>query len=115
MHPPAQLLRQLLRISLNTRRAHSKQHARLPTSLDNTLGPRATNLVVCVEDVVQLLGGGGSRRVSEEVLEDEGVLEGLACALTLPGGGRVGGVAEQSDAAFGEGGSDCVIEDGPFG
>ena len=56
MHPPPQLLRQLPRISLNTRHAHSKQYPRLPTRLNNTLGARAANLIVRVKDVGQLLG-----------------------------------------------------------
>ena len=115
MHPPPQLLRQFLRISLDARRAHRKQHARLPTSLDDALGPRATNLVVRVEDVGELFGVGGSGGVGEEVFEDEGVLERLAGALALPGGGGVRGVAEQCDAALGECGCHCVVEDGPFG
>ena len=115
MHALPQLFRQPLRISLDARRAHGEQHARLPTSLDDALGPRATNLVVGVEDVGELLGGGGSGWVGEEVFEDEGVLERLAGALALPGGGGVRGVAEQGDAALGEGGGDRVVEDGPFG
>ena len=58
MHPLPQLLRQLLRISLDARRAHREQHARLPTSLDDALSPRAANLVVRVEDIGKLLGVG---------------------------------------------------------
>ena len=115
MHPLPQLLGQLLGISLDARRAHRKQHARLATSLDDALGPRATNLVVRVEDVRKLFGVGGSGWVGEEVFEDEGVLERLAGALALPGRGGVCGVAEQRDAALGESGCDCVVEDGPFG
>ena len=115
MHPPPQLLRQLLRIGLNARRAHSEQHARLATSLDDALGPRAANLVVRIKDVGKLFGSGGSGGVGEEVFEDEGVFERLAGALALPGGGGVRGVAEQGDAALGEGRGDCVVEDGPFG
>ena len=115
VHPLSQLLGQLLRISLDTRRAHSEQHARLPTSLDDALSPRATNLVVRIEYVGKLLGLGGSRRISEEVCEDEGVFERLASALALPGRGSMRGIAEQCNAALGECRCDCVVEDGPFG
>ena len=115
MHPPPQLLGQFLRIRLNARRAHRKQHARLAARLDDALGARAPDLVVGVEDVGELRGGGGRRGVGEKVFEDEGVLERLAGALALPGGGGVGGVAEEGDAAFCEGGGDGVVEDGPFG
>ena len=115
MHPLPQLLRQLPSISLNTRRAHRKQHARLATSLDDALGPRATNLVVRIEDVRKLFGVRGSGRVGKKVFEDEGVLERLAGALALPGRGGVRGVAEQGHAALGECRRDGVVEDGPFG
>ena len=70
MHTLPQLLGQFLRISLNARRAHREQHARLPTSLDDALSPRAANLVIGVEDIGKLLGIGGSRRVGEEVFQD---------------------------------------------
>ena len=93
MHTPPQLLGQFPRISLNPRRAHSKQHAGLATRLNDALSPRAPNLIVRVEDVRDLLCGGGSGGVGEEVFEDEGVLEGLAGALALPGCGGVRGVA----------------------
>ena len=49
------------------------------------------------------------------MFEDEGVFERLAGALALPGRGGVRGVAEQRDAALGEGGCDRVVEDGPLG
>ena len=100
MHTLTQLLRQLLSIGLDTGRAHSEQQSRLPTSLDDTLGARATDLIVGVEDVGDLLAGWGGGCVGEEVFEDEGVFERLARALSLPGRGGVRGIAEQSDAAF---------------
>ena len=94
MHPLPQLPRHLLRIVFNARSAHSKQDTRLPTCLDDTLSPRSTDLIIGVEHVRDLRAVGGSGRVGEEVLEDEGVFEGLACALALPGCSRVGGVAD---------------------
>lgn len=54
MHPLAQLLGQLLRIGFDSRRAHGEKQSRFPTRLDHTLGPRAANLVVCVEHVRDL-------------------------------------------------------------
>ena len=94
MHPPPQLLRQLLRISFDPRRAHRKQHPGLPTRLDNALRTRTANLVVGMKHIGELFVSGGGGWVSQEVFEDEGVLERLACALALPGCGGVRGVAE---------------------
>ena len=115
VHPPPQLLGQLLRIRLNPRRAHRKQQSRLPARLDNALGARAANLIIRIKDIGDLFEVRGRGSVSEEVLEDEGVFEGLSGTLSLPGGGGVCGVAEQSDAAFEVGWGQGVVEDGPFG
>ena len=94
MHPLPQLLRQLLRIRLDARRAHREQQSRFATRLDHTLGSRTADLIVGVEDILHLRVVGRRGRVGEEMFEDEGVLERLAGALALPGCGCVGGVAE---------------------
>ena len=115
MHPLSQLPRHLLRIVFNTRSAHSEKDTRLPTRFDNTLSPRSTNLVIGVEYVGNLRAVRRSGRVREEVLEDEGVFERLARALSLPGCSRVRGVADQCDAAFGVCRGQGVVPDCPFG
>lgn len=115
MHPPAQLLRHLLQIAFDTRSAHAKQQSRLAARLDDTLCPGAANLIVGVEHVGDLRAVGGSGCVGEEVLEGEGVFERLACALSLPWRGRVGGIAEQCHAAFGVRGCQGVVKDCPSG
>ena len=104
MHPLLQLGRKLLDIGPDARQLHSEEDARLPTRGDDALGAGAADLVVGVEGVGELLGGWRGGGVGEKVREDEGVFEGLACALALIGGGGVGGIAEQGDAALGEGG-----------
>ena len=92
VHPLAQLLRQLLRISLDTRRAHGEKQSRLPTRLDHTLSPRAANLVVCVEHVRDLLCVGGGGWIGEKVCDGESIFECLTCTLSLPRRGCVCGI-----------------------
>ena len=114
MHSLPQLLRQLLRIRLNTRRAHREKQSRLPARLDDTLSARTANLIIGIEDIGNLLEVRGRGSVGEEVLEDEGVFERLAGTLSLPGGSGVSGIAEQRDAAFEVCRGQCVIQDCPF-
>ena len=115
MHPLAQLPRHLLRIVFNARSAHREKYTCLPTRFDDTLSPRSTDLVIGVEYVGDLRAVGRGGRVGEEVLEDEGVFERLACALALPGRSRVRGVADQCHAAFRVCRGQGVVPDCPFG
>lgn len=103
---PAQCLAQLGWIESRSFVLAAEQTACLSTGINNSLTPRPPNRIKCPESGIDL---SFRRDVAYQMAENECVLNDHPSAGALPGRGRVGGIADNTDSVVGVGGRGFVL------